>query len=61
MSALIQHSNEWLELRKNKIGASDAPIIMKVSPWKTPYRLWEEKLGLTECVSNQAMKRTRSF
>ena len=57
MSALIQQSNEWLELRKNKIGASDAPVIMHVSPWKTPYQLWEEKLGLKESFSSSAMKR----
>lgn len=37
---------EWLEYRKNKIGASDAPIIMGTSPWMTKYQLWQEKLGL---------------
>lgn len=41
-----QNTPEWLEMRKNKIGASDAPVIMEVSPWKTPYQLWEEKLGV---------------
>lgn len=41
-----QGSKEWLELRRTKIGASDAPIIMGVSPWKTPYQLWAEKLGI---------------
>ena len=43
-----QNTTEWLELRKSKIGASDAPIIMGVSPWSTPYRLWAEKLGLEQ-------------
>ena len=33
-------------LRKNFIGASDAPIIMGVSPWRTPLQLYREKLGL---------------
>lgn len=42
-----QNTSEWLEMRKNKIGASDAPVIMNVSPYKTPYRLWEEKLDLS--------------
>ncbi len=42
-----QNTSEWLEMRKNKIGASDAPVIMQVSPWKTPYKLWEEKLDLS--------------
>jgi len=48
-----QQTNEWLELRKKYIGASDAPIIMGVSPYKrsdgrkkTPYILWMEKLDL---------------
>lgn len=43
-----QNTPEWLDMRKSMVGASDAPIIMEVSPWKTPYQLWEEKLGLSE-------------
>ncbi len=43
---LQQQTEEWLNFRKNKIGASDAPIIMGVSPWSTPYQLWEEKIGV---------------
>jgi putative phage-type endonuclease len=43
-----QGSKEWLAHRKNYIGASDAPIIMGVSPWRTQYQLWQEKLGLNE-------------
>lgn len=43
-----QNTPEWLEMRKNMIGASDAPIIMGDSPWKTPYQLWEEKMGTVE-------------
>lgn len=50
---LSQGTPEWLEMRKNYIGASDAPIIMGVSPFKradglrkTPYVLWMEKLDL---------------
>jgi putative phage-type endonuclease len=41
-----QNTAEWLEMRKGKIGSSDAPIIMEISPYKTPYRLWQEKLGI---------------
>lgn len=38
---------EWLKLRKNFIGASDAPVIMNGIHFnKTPYSLWQEKLGL---------------
>lgn len=57
MSALLQNTPEWEEMRKGKVGASDAPIIMGVSPYKTPFKLWEEKLGLSECIQNQAMRR----
>jgi putative phage-type endonuclease len=46
MLALEQQTDEWLETRKRKIGASDAPVIMEVSPWKTPYKLWAEKVGI---------------
>jgi len=42
----VQGSDEWLAHRRKHIGASDAPIIMGESPWKTQYQLWEEKLGL---------------
>lgn len=40
-----QNSQEWLEWRQKGIGGSDAPIILGISPWKTPYELWEEKTG----------------
>lgn len=43
-----QNTPEWLALRREKIGASDAPIIMGVSPWTTPRQLWETKVGLRE-------------
>lgn len=48
-----QNTAEWLKMRKNFIGASDAPIIMGTSKfrlqdgrYKTPFTLWQEKLGL---------------
>jgi putative phage-type endonuclease len=53
-----QGTPEWHVFRKNKIGASDAPVIMKKSPWKTPYQLWQEKLCLSEsCKTTVAMER----
>lgn len=53
-----QNTEEWLELRKSKIGASDAPVILGVSPWKSPYQLWQEKLGLSnDHQMNSSMKR----
>ena len=55
---LIQGTPEWLEMRRNHIGASDAPIIKGLSPWRTAFQLWEEKLGLREPQqTNAAMQR----
>jgi len=46
------------EDRKKIIGASDAPVIMRMCPWKTPYRLWREKMGLIHgSATNGAMMR----
>lgn len=36
-------TEERLRQRRSLIGASDMPIIMGDSPYKTPYQLWEEK------------------
>lgn len=54
-----QNTPEWLEHRKSYIGSSDAPVIMGVSPWKTPYQLWQEKIGfgLPEEQDNPAIRR----
>lgn len=57
MIDLQQNTPEWLEFRRRKIGASDSPIIIGVSPWKTPLQLWEEKLGLRQGVETIAMRR----
>lgn len=43
---LDQKSDEWKSWRQQGIGASDAPIILGLSPYCKPYRLWEEKVGL---------------
>lgn len=55
---LEQGTPEWLDFRKKHIGASDAPVIMNESPWKTPLKLWQEKLGLRQDKKQTlAMKR----
>jgi putative phage-type endonuclease len=43
---LKPNTPEWLEERRRGLGASDAPIVMGVSPYKTRRQLWESKLGL---------------
>lgn len=58
MSVLVQRTDEWLALRKTKITATDACVIMGVNPWKTSYRLLEEKLGYVETGPiNERMQR----
>lgn len=39
-----QGSEEWLQLRKSKITATDAPVIMGASHWKTKTQLYNEKM-----------------
>lgn len=49
-------------LRRNYIGASDAPIIMGVSPWRTPLQLYKEKIGLEGAQEENAhMKRGKDL
>lgn len=36
------------EDRRTFIGGSDAPVILGVSGYKSPYELWQEKVGLVE-------------
>ncbi len=53
-----QRSEAWLEYRKNRIGGSDAPAIMELSPYCTRLKLWERKKGLVpEQPMNKAMSR----
>lgn len=52
-----QNTQEWEILRRNKIGASDAPVIMGVDPYRSPAELWEEKMIGSKIYSNKAMKR----
>lgn len=43
-----QDTTEWLDIRRNGIGGSDAGIIMGITPkkWGTRYKLYLEKLGV---------------
>lgn len=52
---------EWLEWRSQGIGASDAPAIMGVSPWKTPYQLWQEKIFGSTQNETSAMRRGKDL
>lgn len=53
-----QGSPEWLAWRKTVITATECPVIMGLSPWSTPYKCWQKKLGLIEDEkTNEAMER----
>jgi putative phage-type endonuclease len=54
---LPQGSEEWLNYRKRKIGASMAPAIMGKSPWKTRLQQWNEIILETPIESNEHMER----
>lgn len=57
-----QRSAKWLAFRKGKIGATDIAVIMGISPYKSPYMLWQEKLGLKDPdPENEAMRRGKSL
>lgn len=48
-SPIIYHTEAaWLEARRAGLGATDAAAAMGVSPWKSPFQLWSEKVGLVE-------------
>lgn len=58
IEGMIQGSQEWHDLRKTKITATDACAIMGVSPWKTPLKLYNEKISQeNNNFVNDAMKR----
>ena len=37
---------EWLEARKDGIGASEVATVVGLNPWETPYQLWRRKVGI---------------
>lgn len=48
-----QRSAIWFETRKKFLGASDSPILMNVSPWKTPHDLFLDKTSPYVEVASQ--------
>ncbi|MBO5163217.1 MAG: YqaJ viral recombinase family protein [Ruminococcus sp.] len=42
-----ENREEWLKLRLNGIGGSDAGTVIGVNKYKTNVQLWEEKTGIT--------------
>jgi putative phage-type endonuclease len=52
---LVQGSAEWHEHRRKYRNASETPVVLGVSPWQTPYQLWQQKLGLVDAEVTPAM------
>lgn len=53
-----QGSPEWKDWRNAGIGGSDLPVIMGVSPYSTPAKLWEvKKSGIDTFSGNWATER----
>lgn len=54
--------DDFHEFRSQGIGGSDAPIIEGLSPWTTPYELWEEKaLGKVKDHDNYATRHGKAL
>jgi putative phage-type endonuclease len=47
---------DWLALRRQGLGSSDAPAVLGVSPYRTQLEVWAEKVGLAEPEENEAMR-----
>lgn len=52
-----QRSRDWLEWRRTKITAGDAPVVMGVSPYKKIDKLYEEKIRCYESNMTPWMQR----
>ena len=62
LERLHQNTPEWHRWRRQGIGASDAPVIMGETPFKTPKTLWSMKTGrLQEDPAGPAAQRGREL
>ena len=54
---LTQGSAEWLAYRLDKRNASESAAVLGLSPWTTPYQLWQAKTGRLVQPVTMAMQR----
>lgn len=52
---LAVHQPSAME-RRGFLGGSDMAAVLGISPWKTPYELWEQKLGMEEETEDSEQK-----
>ena len=50
-------SPEWVDWRRNGLGASDLPTIVGCNPYQGEYQLWAQKRGLTPAFEGNAATR----
>lgn len=58
---ILQDTQEWLDIRKKCVTATDMSVLMLVSPYKTPYQLFEEKLGYRIQPETEAMRKGKEL
>lgn len=51
VTAILTSRQDWLQSRKQAIGASDLAAVLGVSRWSTPWEIWAEKRGMLESDS----------
>ena len=62
VSTLNMSREDWLDERRKSIGGSDAPAIIGLNPWASPYTVWADKLGkLPPKEDNEAMRLGRDL
>lgn len=52
---------EWLKLRSQYIGGSDAAEVMGLNPFSSPYALWAEKTGQIPCFAGNLATEVGTF
>lgn len=62
ISTIDMSRDEWLEHRRKSIGGSDAPCIIGLNPWSSPYTVWADKLGkIPPADDNESMRQGRDL
>lgn len=46
--SLEQGTDQWRAARSKRLGGSEIASVLRISPYKTRYKLWEEKTGRVE-------------
>lgn len=58
---LEQGTAKWKQWRTGGFGASDMPVLMRKSPWKSVEKLLKEKRGYDDGYENDAMREGRAL